>query len=84
MTLTEKTARELGRQIVKDSKAARVKFGETNGQIVLHVFVPGNNKLGRTIKSASEWDLHPANERSKRNKDFADAEPIEKIMENNK
>lgn len=81
--LTDKEARVLGRQIVKDSKNVRVTFGQTNGQIVLHVFVPGSNKLGRTIKDAVEWEDHPANERSKRNVEFAETQATEALMESN-
>lgn len=66
--LTDKAARNLGRQIAKDSSAARVKFGKTNGLNVLHVFVPGRNDLGRTISAAAEWELHPANERARKSR----------------
>lgn len=82
-SLTEKAARELAKQIVKDSKNVRVSFGRTNGQIVLHTFIPGDNKMGRTIKSAAEWDDHPANNRHKRNKEFLETQATESLIESN-
>lgn len=81
--LTEKQSRELAKQIVKDSKNVRVSFGRTNGQIVLHTFIPGNKWMGRTIKSAAEWDDHPANERHKRNKQFIETQATESLIESN-
>lgn len=81
--LTEKSARALGTQIVKDNKNVRVKFGRTNGEIVLHVFVPGKNNLSRTITNASDWDDHPANERARRNDQMAKDQGTERLMESN-
>lgn len=58
-------ARALAKQVVKDSNGARVKFGRTNGQIVLHVFEPGGR--GFTIAHAGEWAECPINpERTRR------------------
>lgn len=80
--LTEKDARALGKQIVKDGKNVRVKFGRTNGRVVLHVYVPGTN-LSRTIDNAADWESHPANERARRNSEFAKTEATEKMMASN-
>lgn len=73
LLFTEKTSRELARQIVKDANDVRVKFGRTNGEIVLHVYVPGG--ISRTIKTAAEWDDHPSNEpgRNKRREESENA-----------
>ncbi len=83
-TLTESEARALGKQIAKDSSNVRVKFGTTNGSPVLHVFVPGDNENGRTIRSAAEWEDHPANEKARRNNRFAAEQETEKLMETNR
>ncbi len=83
MTLTESQAKELGRRIVKESAGARVKFGRTNGQVVLHIYVPGSNELGRTIKSEAEWENHPANNSIRRNREFAESQATESLIENN-
>lgn len=80
--LTEKGARDLARQIVKDASNARVKFGNTNGRICLHVFVPGSNDQGRTIYNAAGWDSHPANQRASRNKRFAAEQETEALIAN--
>lgn len=80
--LTDKGARDLARQIVKDASNARVKFGTTNGRICLHVYVPGRNDMGRTIFNSSGWDAHPANQRSQRNKRFAEEQPMEALVAN--
>lgn len=66
MSLTEKTARELSKQIVKDAGNVRVKQGLTNGKIVLHVRVVGG--LSRTITCAADWEEHPGNERAMRSR----------------
>ncbi len=63
-SLSDKDARSLARQIVKDAPHVRVKTGRTNGNNVLHVFVPGDNKLARTISCAADWETHPANEQA--------------------
>lgn len=81
--LTEKSRRALAKQIAKDGRNVRVKMGMTNGKLVLHVFVPGRNDMGQTIDSAAQWDLHPANERVRRNSEMAELEPTERIMESN-
>jgi hypothetical protein len=81
--LSAKEARALAKQIVKDGKNVRVKPGVTNGKNVLHVWVPGRNDLGVTIDSAAQWDLHPANERVRRNSEMAELESTEKLMESN-
>ena len=81
--LTEKAARALAKQIVKDGKNVRVKRGITNGKHVLHVYVPGRNDMGVTIDNASDWHDHPANERVRRNTEMAELEPTERIMESN-
>lgn len=78
---TMDAARKFGKQVVKDGSNVRVKFGKTNGRICLHVFVPGAT-LGRTIYTPGEWENHPANQRQRRNKNFAAEQPIEALMAN--
>lgn len=68
--LSEDDARKLARRIVKDSPDVRVKFGNTNGRITLHVYVPGSS-VSRTIYNEAGWDSHPANQRAIRNKNEA-------------
>jgi hypothetical protein len=80
-SLTERDARQLAKQIVKDASNVRVKFGTTNGRLCLHVYVPGST-VGRTIYSAGEWDSHPANQRANRNKNFAAEQATEALMAN--
>lgn len=82
--LTDKAARELGKAIAKESNTVRIKFGKTNGRNVLYVFVPGKNDLGYTIQSYGEWELHPANDKIKRNNDFVDIQETEQIIESNR
>lgn len=84
--LTDTQSRALARRIVTDNGAARVKFGRTNGEIVLHVFVDGAGRGTRssfTIKSLSEWEACPLNERIKRNEREAAAQPVEAMMASN-
>lgn len=83
-TLSEGEARSLGKKIAKESSTVRVKFGTTNGNPVLHVFVPGENESGRTIRSEAEWEDHPANDKARRNSRFAAEQQTEKLMENNR
>lgn len=83
MTLTDKSARELARQIVKDANDIRVKTGRTNGEIVLHVFVPGGTS--RTIKNVVDWEEDPRNERASRNRSYArDKSPNDNLVKGNK
>lgn len=63
-SLSDKAAHVLARQIVSEASNVRVKRGRTNGKNVLHVFVPGDNKSGRTISCAADWETHPANEQA--------------------
>lgn len=65
VSLTDKEARKLSRQIVTDSNTVIVKFGQTNGRRVLHV---NDTKAGRsfTVSSAADWDDCPLNNRSRR------------------
>jgi hypothetical protein len=79
--LTEKAARDLMRDIAKNSKDVIVKQGMTNGQIVLHVIEHG--RCSTTIKSAAEWDVHPANEKHTRNTRFAKEQATEAMMSSN-
>ena len=65
-TLSDKDARVLATRIVKEASDVRVKFGKTNGENVLHVFVPGSASLGRTIRNAAGWENHPANVKTSR------------------
>lgn len=59
-TLTEKDARQLAKQIVKDASNVLVKFGQVNGRRILHVYVPGKNNMSRNVESYAEWLNHPA------------------------
>lgn len=59
--MIEKEFHTLAKRIAKENPNVRVKFGKTNGETNLHVYVPGSNTLGATIKSYSEWEDHPAN-----------------------
>lgn len=83
-TLSEKEARALAKEIAKEQGNVRVKFGTTNGQLLLHVFVPGHNKHGRVVRSASDWEDHPANERARRNDRFAAETNTDRLMEQNR
>lgn len=84
MSLTEKQAKDIGRQIVKDSNEVRVKFGEVNGEVVLHVYVPGKKDLARDVKSLSEWEDHPANGKAERDNRFAAEQAVEALVEGNR
>jgi hypothetical protein len=81
--LTEKSARELTRHIVKNSKDVIVKQGKTNGQIVLHV-ISTSLRQSRTIRSLGEWEEHPANETARRNDRFAKEQTNERLVTGNK
>lgn len=84
--LNETQSRALARRIVTDSGAARVKFGRTNGQIVLHVFVDGaghGTRSSFTVKSLAEWERCPLNSRMQRNEREAAAQPVEALMASN-
>jgi hypothetical protein len=92
--LTDSEARSLATRVVKDTKSARVKFGRTNGEPVLHVIVPAEsarNEYGDadptvasfTVKNASEWEECPLNQRHARNRDFAAHQPTEALMASN-
>lgn len=61
ISLSEREARHLGRQVVKDSKDVRVKFGMTNGRRCLHIRSTTEPRESRTIYSSAGWDEHPAN-----------------------
>lgn len=83
MSLTQTEARDLAKQVAKDAPGTLVKFGKTNGHIVLHVIVPGSNSQTRTIYSVAEWNDNPANERETRNKNFASDQPLETLISQN-
>jgi hypothetical protein len=87
MSLTDKAARELATQVVKDNRSARVKFGRTNGEARLHVIVPASEApegeptlASFTLRSAADWSACPLNQRFTRNKDFAEQQPTEALM----
>lgn len=82
-TLSEKDARDLGRTIAKQASNVRVKFGTVNGHRVLHVFVPGANDMSRNVFTIGDWEMHPANERVKRNDQFAKEQGTEALMASN-
>jgi hypothetical protein len=90
LTLTDKSARELATQVVKDNRAARVKFGRTNGAPRLHVMVPPESapecdptRASFTLRSANDWSTCPLNQRITRNRDMAAAQPTEALMASN-
>lgn len=76
-----KADRDLAARFVKEGDDVRVKFGRTNGHIVFHVYQPGG--LSRTIRTASDWEEHPANVSIKRNREFAASQPTEALMAHN-
>ena len=75
--LSEKEARALAKRIVKDNVTARVKR-------VLHVNSHDEQveptERAFTLKSVSDWEVCPLNERAKRNDRFAKEQPIEALM----
>lgn len=82
--LSDRDAQALAKSIVKEQGNVRVKFGKTNGQNLLHVFVPGENEMGFVVRSAADWEDHPANERARRNSRFAAEQNTERLMEQNR
>lgn len=83
-TLSEKEARDLAKTIAKEQGNVRIKFGTTNGQLLLHVFVPGHNEHGRVVSCTADWEDHPANERARRNDRFATETNTDRLMEQNR
>lgn len=83
-SLSDKDARALATRIVKDARSTRVKFGKTNGRIVLHAISRDENveptERAFTLTSASDWEVCPLNVRVSRNRDFAEQQPIEAMM----
>ena len=69
--MTAQEARTLATEIAKHSDGVSVKFGQTNGQHVLHLVVraiQGRPASSQTITEPWEWDDHPANKSVQRRK----------------
>lgn len=54
-------ARKLATRVAKESDDVRVKFGETNGKVCLHLIVVGGRRYSNTIFTEAEWSDHPEN-----------------------
>ena len=81
--MTDTNARALAKRIVKDNGAARVRFGRTNGRVVLHVRdekCKDRSRSSFTIAAPGEWDTCPLNSRMRRNDREAATQATEGLM----
>jgi hypothetical protein len=63
-------ARKLATRVAKESAGISVKFGETNGETILHLInrdIPGKI-ASRNLTNAADWAEHPWNKYNNKEK----------------